>query len=525
MKIVTSEQMRQIEGRSERAGVSTDALMEKAGLAVARRVRHLLGHLPGVPVLVLVGAGNNGGDGLVAARHLHSWGAGVSVYICLDRRSPDPKLDMVAAQRVETARASEDDGLGGLRRSLASTALVVDAVLGTGRSRPIGGRLGEMLEALRSAREKRPELRVVALDLPSGLDADTGAVDPACVPADLTVALSHPKICHYTLPGAGVIGALEVEDIGVPGGLDEDVGLELMTPEWAGASLPSRPADAHKGTFGAALVVAGSLSYVGAAYLAATAATRVGAGLVTIALPESLQAMVAAKATEPVYLPLPESSPGVAAPGAASTVLGQMERHDAMLIGCGLGQAPETVELVESILCSRGPELPPVVVDADGLNHLARNPEWWTKFTAPAVLTPHPGEMARLLGARSAPKRAERIYRAIEAAAAWNKITVLKGAHTVVAYPDGRAMLSPFVNPGLASAGTGDVLAGAVAGLLAQGLSLERAASLGVYLHGLAGQRVARELGAAGMVAGDLLPALPLVIKELRGSVPPSVGV
>ena len=524
MKIVTSEQMRRIEERSERAGVSTDTLMENAGLAVARRVRRRLGHLTGVPVVVLVGAGNNGGDGLVVARHLHSWGTRVLAYICLDRRVPDPKLDIVADQSIEVVKASEDEGLGGLRRALESAALVVDAVLGTGRSKPIEGTLRDVLEALRSAKESRPGLRIVALDLPTGLDSDTGAVDPACVPADVTVALGHPKVGHYTLPGADMVGTLEIEDIGIPAGLDEDVGLELMTPEWARATLPNRPAESHKGTFGSTMVVAGSRNYVGAAYLAATAATRVGAGLVTIALPEGIQAMVAAKATEPVYLLLPESSPGVAAPTAASVVLEQVERHDAMLIGCGLGQASETRELVESILYSGLPELPPTVVDADGLNHLAQTSEWWTRFKTPAVLTPHPGEMARLLGTPEPPRRAERIPRATEAAAAWNKITVLKGAYTVVAAPDGSAMLSPFANPGLASAGTGDVLAGAIAGLMSQGLSLEQAAALGVYLHGMAGERVARELGTTGMVAGDLLPVLPLAIKELREAAQPFQG-
>ena len=524
MKIVTSEQMRRIEERSERAGVSTDTLMENAGLAVARRVRRLLGHLTGVPVVVLVGAGNNGADGLVVARHLHSWGARVLVYICLDRRVPDPKLDIVAGLSVEVVKVSADEGLGGLRRALESAALAVDAVLGTGRSRPIEGALGDVLKALRSAKMSKPGLRIVALDLPTGLDSDTGAVDPACVPADVTVALGHPKVGHYTLPGADVVGTLDIEDIGIPNGLDDDVGLELMTPEWAGAMLPSRPAESHKGTFGSTMVVAGSRNYVGAAYLAATAATRVGAGLVTIALPESIQAMVAAKATEPVYLPLPESSRGVVASGAASAVLEQLERHDAMLIGCGLGQAPETRELVESILYSDSPGLPPTVVDADALNHMAHDPAWPTRFRTPAVLTPHPGEMARLLGALEPPTQAERIPRATGAAAAWNKVTVLKGAYTIVASQDGGAMLSPFANPGLASAGTGDVLAGAIAGLLSQGLSLEQAAALGVYLHGMAGERVARELGTTGMVAGDLLGVLPLAIKELREAAQPFQG-
>ena len=517
MKIVTSEQIGRIEARSQQAGVSVDMLMERAGLAVAQRVRHHLGHLADVPVAVLVGPGNNGGDGLVAARHLHDWGARVTVYVCLDRRGPDPNLDIVRERGISIARAAEDDGLALLRESLESAHVVVDAILGTGRARPIEGVLKEVLLALRTARLQRPRLRIVALDLPSGLNADTGAVDPACLAADITATLGYPKVGLFTLPGADMVGSLEVEDIGIPPNLDEDVGLELMTPAWARTVLPRRPSGAHKGTFGRTLVIAGSRNYVGAAYLAAAAATRVGAGLVTVALPESLQAIVAARAAEPIYLPLPEASPGVIAADAASIVVDQMAGYDAMLLGCGLGRAASTRKFVEQVLYS-GEGLPSTVVDADGLNLLSgpNTPGWWNRFSARAVVTPHPGEMARLSRAPEGPRQDERIAKASEAAGKWNKVTVLKGAYTVVAFPEGGVLLSPFANPGLASGGTGDVLAGAIAGLLSQGLGLEDGAALGVFVHGLAGERVRAELGDTGMVASDLLLALPRAIKELR---------
>ena len=515
MKIVTSDQMRQIEARSERAGVSTDRLMEMAGLAVAKRVRHHLGHLAGVSVLVLVGPGNNGGDGLVTARHLGRWGARVQVYLCRERREPDPNLALLRDQGTPIIQVSEDHGAARLKESFAAAHMVVDSVLGTGAVRPMEGALKSIFRALAEARAERPDMRLLALDLPTGLNADTGAVDPACVSADITVTLGYPKVGLFEYSSADTVGSLEVVDIGIPGGLDEDVGLVLMTADWARNALPQRPRAAHKGTFGRTLVVADSRNYVGAAHLAATAATRVGAGLVTVAIAESLQASVAAGAVEPTYLPLPESSPGVLSPQAASVVSDSLAEYDALLLGCGLGQAAATKELVERLLFAGAP-LPPTVVDADGLNILSMTEDWWERFPSRAIVTPHPGEMARLRTESTEAIQESRVQKAIESADRWNKVTVLKGAHTVVASPGGRAMLSPFANPGLASAGTGDVLAGTIAGLLSQGLDLQVAAALGVYLHGAAGERVRRELGDTGMVAGDLLPSLPHAIKDLR---------
>ena len=518
MKIVTSDQMRTIEARSERAGVSTDTLMEQAGLEVARRVRHHLGYLVGVPITVLVGPGNNGGDGLVTARHLHNWRARVLVYLCTDRKEPDAKLDIVQNQGISTVTATGDGGLQQLKKGLASAHMVVDAVLGTGRARPIGGTLKSILLELAKAKDTYRRLRIVALDIPTGLDADTGASDPACPGADITVALGHPKVGLYTFPGADRVGALETVDIGIPSGLDEDIPLELMTPSWTAKALPCRPLAAHKGSFGRTLVVAGSRSYIGAAYLAAAAATRAGAGLVTVAIPESLQLAVAAKATEPTYLPLPESSAGVLSPQAGTTILESLAEYDALLIGCGIGQTPATQTLVEQLLFSDASR-PPTVVDADGLNILSMSRtsghSWWERFPSEAIVTPHPGEMARLAGQSTEAIQRDRISKAMESARLWNKVTVLKGAYTVVALPDGTAMLSPFANPALASAGTGDVLAGIIAGLLSQGTALDTAASLGVYLHGAAGERVRREVGDTGLIASDLLDSVPHAMKTL----------
>ena len=524
MKIVTSDQMRTLEERSERAGTSTDTLMENAGLEVARTVRRVLGRVVGTHTLILVGKGNNGGDGLVVARRLSSWGGHVAVCLVGERPDGDPKLAPVLAQRTPIFAPVTPE----LRTALASADIVVDAVLGTGRSRPIAGSLGALLRDVENEKSRRPALRLLAVDLPSGVDADTGAVDPACAGADVTVTLGRPKAGLYRFPGPEVAGRVEIAEIGLPPGLDSDIPVELMTPGWAASALPTRPLSGHKGTFGRALVVAGSRSYVGAAALAVGGAGRVGAGLLTLAAPASQQAALALMAAEATHLPLAEASPGVHSPAAAGQVLEEAAKCKALLVGPGIGQAPETREMLRDLLLSGSP-LPPTVIDADGLNFLAREDGWWNRLSGPAVLTPHPGEMARLTGLSTAEIQGDRTAVAIESAERWGCVVVLKGAHTVVAQPvggtlrqaqgermGGVAAVSPFANPALATAGTGDVLAGAIAGLLAQGLDPVEAARLGVYLHGAAAE-VAAPGGRAGLLASDLLPALPRAIAALSG--------
>ena len=524
--------MRAIEDRSEEAGISTDTLMENAGLAVAHAARRMAAPLVGVPVVVLVGSGNNGADGLVAARHIQRWGARVTAYLCRERGTPDPKLEAARCAGVDVAAASDDPGLARLKGLLDSAHLVIDAMLGTGRARPVEGLFKEVLGALGATRRDSCSAKLLALDLPTGLSCDTADVDPACVAADVTVALGYPKRGHLAFPGADYVGRLEVADIGIPPGLDDYVQVSLLTSEWARGALPRRPDNSHKGTFGRTMIVAGSRSFLGAAYLAAASAARVGAGLVTIAIPDSLVSSVAPRAVEPTFLPLPESGEGVVSPDAAGLILEAAGGYSALLVGCGLGQADDTRAMVERLLLS-GAALPATVVDADGLNTLARIPDWHCRWAEKAVLTPHPGEMARLVNSpnsslsitqqipsplreRARVRVLSRLDLARTTAREWSKTVVLKGAYTVVAHADGHAQVSPFANPGLATAGTGDVLAGAVAGLLSQGLEPETAASLGVYLHGLAGESVRERLGDTGMIASDLLAALPNTVRDLR---------
>ncbi len=514
MKVVTAAQMRTIEGRAVELGVTVPMLMQNAGLAVAQEMQRWLGGDQNSPVLVLVGPGNNGGDGLVAARHLHDWGALVRAYVFARSTEEDSNFDQIVARNVPLTHQKDDGDLSRLREMLSEVEVVIDALLGTGKGRPIDGPLAGVLDALKEARRKRPGLRLVALDLPTGLDADTGAIDRSCVPADLTVTLGYPKVGLLTFPGASYVGKMTVADIGLPPGQEEDVHLDLITSESVRSVLPARPLDAHKGTFGRVLVLAGSRNFVGAAYLATAAVLRVGAGLATLATPEKVYPLIASRLAEATYLALPEAGPGVISGDAVAMVREELTRYDTLLIGCGLGHRAATVWFVQRLLSS--PLSIPMVVDADGLNALTKVADWWKMIPHEAILTPHAGEMARLAGLEAGQVQTMRLELARDKAQEWDKVIILKGAHTVVASPTGRVSISPWANPGLASGGTGDVLAGAVAGLLAQGVSPFDAASAAVYLHGLAGEMVRQELGDAGMLAGDLLPVLPRAIKEIK---------
>lgn len=509
--------MKEIERRAAEIGLPPNVLMENAGLVIAQNVKGWLGNVVQQQILILVGPGNNGGDGLVAGRHLHDWGARVHIHLCTERSNDDANYVIVRERDIPCTTASEDQDLSYIDTVLFSSDVVIDALFGTGKLRPLEGAVKQILTRLSQAKELRPSIKVIALDLPSGVDADTGAADPSCVAADLTITLGYPKLGLFSFPGRDLVGQLVVGDIGIPPHLGKDIATELIADDYVKTMLPQRPRSAHKGTFGRVLVCAGSLNYIGAAYLACEGAIRVGAGLVTLAVARSLQPILAAKLTEVTYAPLPESEPGFIDSQAYEVLHEWLSGYDVLLMGCGLSQHPSVMDFVRNSLLEMPSSLSPaLVLDADALNALAQIQGWWQRLNQNAILTPHPREMARLSGLTVDEIEQERLMVAGEKAALWGKTVVLKGAHTVVASPSGEAKISPVANPGLASAGTGDVLAGAIAGLIAQGLTPFAAASCGVYLHGAAGESVGSELGDAGMVASDLLPALPKVIKKIK---------
>ncbi|MBI2165172.1 MAG: NAD(P)H-hydrate dehydratase [Chloroflexi bacterium] len=519
MKIVTVDQMRGLEEAAGQLGITVEMLMDRAGLEVARVAWDEVGRRQGARALALIGPGNNGGDGLVAARHLAFWGVETTAYLAAERASPDRPLETLRKKGVRVITPEEDGDLSVLERHLRGADVVIDAVLGTGRARPLERRLRECLLRVAEERARRPGLLVMSLDLPSGLDANTGEADPATPQADVTVTLAYPKPGLFQMPGAEKVGRLHVVDIGIPAHLAEGTALELLTSSWAAGALPARPTGAHKGTFGKVMVVGGSPNYLGAPYLACSGALRVGVGYVTLATGRSVANALAAKLTEATFVPLPEDGEGGLLPEAVELVRQALVGYDVLLLGCGLGQSEGAERLVRGLLFSGKPLEWPLVVDADGLNLIAQVPRWWERLQAQAVLTPHPGEMGRLVGVPAEQVNRERLSRAREAARQWGVHVVLKGAYTVIASPEGPARVAPFANPALATPGTGDVLAGAIAGLMAQGVLPLDAAACGVFLHGAAGELVRRELGDAGPIAGDLLPALPRAIKGLKEGV------
>ncbi len=516
-KIVTVAEMRTLEAAADHVGVTFAQMMDNAGRAVAEAVLARLGDdLDRHKLVVLCGKGNNGGDGLVAAHYLSNAGARVAVYLAQPPDETDFKIKRLREKGVFLADAANDQRWRVLRNLLNGATVLIDAVFGTGVRFPLAGPSADLLrQAELVLRDRRPRPLVVAVDCPSGLDCDSGALDPLTIPADLTVTFAAAKRGQFTFPGADALGELLIADIAIPTTLSEweAIKVELATPALIKALLPKRPRDSHKGTFGRALVVAGSVNYTGAAYLAGAAAYRVGAGLVTLALPQTIYPIIAAQLPEATWLVLPEER-GVIAGPTAERLQPELSNYTALLIGPGFGVAKTTGDFVREILTRAAP---PLVVDADGLRLLAQLPDWSRALPANSVLTPHPGEMAALTGLEKAELQSDRIGYARRFAAEWGQVVVLKGAFTVVAAPAGQATVQPFATPALARAGTGDVLAGAIAGLLAQGVGPYDAAVAAAYLHGRAGELAAARMGtSASVLAGDVLNALAQAIAELE---------
>lgn len=571
--VATAAQTRRLEAAAVDQGVSWSELMERAGRGIAEAV---IGRFPaGVRdkrVLVLVGPGNNGGDGLVIARRLHDSGAKVALYIWKRKERPDDEPWRECRRRgIPELRAQEGDLEATLGRTARRADIVIDALLGIGVDRPLEPLLAAIVRTINVVRAERSgsSPHIAAVDVPTGINADTGAIMGEALIADWTYATGILKRGHVLEPGRSYSGEIIEIPIGLTMSDEETIMAESLSAQALRAVLPGRPADAHKGTFGKVMVVAGAGRYPGAAFLSASGAMRSGAGLVTLACGRSIFGALASALHEATFLPLPEEDWGVLGVDAAKEVLQQIEGYTALVVGPGLGREDETKPFLERLLKLESPKslssvgflhvaapaverprktggnvgfrrttiatveaepvaeqkeptetpLPPTVLDADGLYLLAQIDEWWTKVPPQRlILTPHPGEMARLLKLNDAGEvNADRLGAAQRAAQEWNQIVVLKGAETVIAAPDGKASIGPAGNPALATAGTGDVLAGIIGGLIAQGVEPFDAARLGVFLHAQAGQILRREVGEAGAVAGDLLLRLPTAIKELRG--------
>jgi len=517
MKIVTSNEMRELDRRTiEEIGIPGVVLMENAGRGAADAlVRHYADLAPG-PVVVFAGKGNNGGDGYVIARRLLDRGWNVRTVVLASKESigGDALVNLDALLKCGGYVLFAPDEASLLRAISGNddARIIVDALLGTGLSNDVTGLYAIAIDAI-----NEQALPVVAVDIPSGIDASCGRVLGRAVQADLTATFAFPKLGHLVHPGASHVGHLETVDIGIPSMLTAGFPFthKLVDAAEAAPLLPPRPVTGHKGTFGHLLVVAGSTGKSGAAAMTAEGGLRIGAGLVTVACPASLNAALEVKLTEAMTVPLDEID-GALSLQCIELLRGLWDGKACVAVGPGLGRFEETAALVRHVVR----ESPiPLVIDADGLNAVAEHPDILHERPAPTVLTPHPGEMARIMDMTVADVEFDRVALARRFAQQYGVVLVLKGAPTVTALPDGAVVLNGSGNPALASGGTGDVLTGLIAGLITQGVSTPSAAVLGVYLHGLAADRIAERLGTSGMLATDLLREIPetrLVLSKIR---------
>jgi hydroxyethylthiazole kinase-like uncharacterized protein yjeF len=508
--VLDARRMRAADRSAIRGGVASSRLMENAAGSL---VEELLRFSPGARSAVAVcGPGNNGGDGLAAARLLAERGLSVAVFTLGDpgayRGDAAENAARARAAGLELLPLSRRGAASGFRRALGNAGVVVDALFGTGLTRALSGRAAVAVHAMNAA--GRP---VVSADLPSGLSADTGGLLGAAVRASLTVAFAAAKPAHVFFPARGLCGRVVVRDIGIPRKtlLSLSGPLALTEARDIRAWLPPRPADSHKGDFGRLAVIAGSRGKAGAAVLTARGALRAGAGLVTVFCPASLEALVVSGLPEAMTRSLPEKD-GALAAEAAEPLLEALEGFDAAVAGPGLGTARGTVRVVEMLIGAACP----LVLDADALNVLAGRPRALRRRRFGTVLTPHPGEAGRLLGTTSAAVQDDRLAAATTLTRRSLGVVLLKGAASLISAPSGRVTVNPTGTPLMSSAGSGDVLAGAVGALLAGGLNAERAAMAAAYLHGAAGELLSSILGDAGLLARELADALPQARKALR---------
>ncbi|MGH7827146.1 MAG: NAD(P)H-hydrate dehydratase [Candidatus Binatia bacterium] len=514
MIVVTAEEMRQLDRLTiQKYGVPSLTLMEQAGEAVTQAILDRFRQALKKGVLVVAGKGNNGGDGFVIARTLTKKRIPCEVALLAkrDELSPDAARNLGAYSKLK-GKVTEvtGDGLGILSQRMSRKGLLVDAILGTGVKNEVRGLYADAITLMNAS-----GIPIVAVDIPSGLDTDTGAPLGVCIQAEMTVALGYPKIGQVIYPGINYCGDLVVADIGIDPRATEEVApkTELLGREEVRRLVPARQPDTHKGTYGHLLVVAGSRGKTGAAILACRAAMRAGAGLVTLAAPGSLNDILASSLVEVMTEPLNENASGEMESLSDDEWGGLLERKDAMLFGPGMGVSDSTRGALRWLL--RNLDLP-WVIDADGLNNLALELDRLRSAKTPPVLTPHPGEMARLVGKEVAAVNRDRIGCARSFASKHRCHVVLKGARTVIATASGKVFINPTGNPGMASGGMGDVLAGVLAALLGQRFCPEDAVKLGVYLHGFVGDRAAAEKGEIGLIASDIIEGLPGGMHSLR---------
>jgi NAD(P)H-hydrate epimerase len=508
--------MQELDRRTiQECGIPGIVLMDNAGKGAAELLVRSFPAARAGSIAILAGGGNNGGDGLVIARHLKNWGIEVKVYLfsSLNEVKGDAATNLQSwlAMGGELVEVIYKGDFTGIKKEFSKAGLLVDALFGTGLNAEVKGMLKDAISFVNTLPQP-----VVAVDIPSGLDATTGKVLGEAIKADLTATFGLAKIGQVIEPGVSHVGQLEVIDIGIPPQLIEGTAIKtfLLGPEeLALGLLEPRPAHAHKGDYGHLFVLAGSPGKTGAAALVCTGALRMGAGLVTLGIPASLNPILEVKLTEAMTAPLPDAGSGYLVADAVGKILQLLEGKTAIALGPGISTDTQVQEVLAKVI----PETTlPLVIDADGLTALASRSQILKQDNGSAVLTPHPGEMARLMGITAQEVQADRIAIAKSCAASYNSIVVLKGNRTVIASPEGETYINATGNPGMATGGSGDVLTGLIGGLVAQGLPPLEAAKWGVFLHGLAGDMAAAEIGEISLIAGDLIDYLPDALLEVK---------
>lgn len=519
MKLVTTSQMQDLDRRTiQEYGIAGIDLMENAGKGAAELLVRSFPEVRTGWVAVLAGRGNNAGDGFVIARHLMNWGIKTKVFSLSSRDNfrGDALTNLQSWLNMggELFEILSKGNFTRAKKELTTACLIVDAIFGTGLNSEVKGLFKDIISFINSIPQP-----VMAVDIPSGLDATMGKVLGAAIRANMTTTFGLAKIGQMVEPGIGYVGRLEVVDIGIPRSFIEeaDIKTHLIDPEELNLRLlDPRPSGAHKGDYGHLFVLAGSPGKTGAAALICDGAMRTGAGLVTLGIPASLNPILEAKLTEAMTEPLPDAATGYLSSDASKQIRKLLKGKTALALGPGISTQPQVQKLLLELI----PRVPiPLVIDADGITALASQPEILKECKSSVVLTPHPGEMARLVGTTTKKVQDDRIGVAKAFATTYGCIVVLKGNKTIIATPDEKIYINPTGNPGMASGGVGDVLTGMIGGLIAQDLSPLEAAIWGVYLHGMAGDLAVQTVGEIPLIASDILDYIPDALKEVNARV------
>lgn len=513
MKVATPEQMNEIDSITiNRIGIPGIVLMENAAVKVVDEVARTLGNVSGRNIAVIAGKGNNGGDAFAAARHLINRGACVKVFVASCRNSiagdAAVNLHVLENMGVSINELTDASQMNEFANTLNAADLILDGIFGTGFKGEVRGLIKDIIEIVNNSGKT-----IISIDIPSGVCGTGGKTTGCCVHANKTVTFVLPKTGLVIHPGCDYTGELVVADIGVPSTVVDGMGISLNIIDGyeVCAFIPQRFKNSNKGDYGKLLIISGSIGMTGSGALAAGAALRTGAGLVYLGVPSRLASIYDILLRESVTIPLKDKEPGCLSVKCIDEILALMKKMDVLAIGPGLSLNDDVVDIVSAVIETADI---PLILDADALNAVAKDISILRKLRSEAVITPHPGEMARLCGISIEEVQNNRIDAAREFAGKWRIVTVLKGSRTIIALPDGTTYINPTGNSGMATAGSGDVLAGVIAGLAAQGAKLADAAVVGVYLHGLAGDNAAIIKGEHGLVAGDIIDELPKTIKQ-----------